>query len=500
MFAYLQNRPGYFLAITIVLNILLHLPFINLPPCSIHVWRQCNTLAVARNFYEEDGNILKPRVDRRFDTDGVTGMQFPAYEWVLSRIYMITGEHYSIQRSYSLLITTLGLLAAAGFFSLLTGNAFFGALAAWILCWSPELFYQGINALPDIMAFSCGFGALYATYSWKKDKLNKQLIAAFLLITLAGLIKMQYGIFGIFMAVSIFSPADKSKSTPWKENKKWLIPGIISVMLICGWYVYANELIRVSGLNDYVLQLRPVSDGNQLLDTIRRNLISDLPELLLNYSNFIFFILGGIVLLRNNSVKRILVTPFFAAGMAFLCWYFLMMEQMRVHQYYMLPVLLITTFIILKGIRYCLERRFHLVAWILILCQPAIACIRILPARWMKDDLGIPAQFADSRQLKTLIEAVPSQVGVITGPDKSGCIWLYFLHKKGFSFEESKAFFEKQKTGKVPFEEVKKRGGRWMYIRKGEISNSILPIEGALKIKTIGEFEIYKVTSVTDSL
>ena len=46
----------------------------------LHVWRQCNTMAVARNFYEEGMDILRPRVDRRGSTDGVTGMQFPSYE------------------------------------------------------------------------------------------------------------------------------------------------------------------------------------------------------------------------------------------------------------------------------------------------------------------------------------------------------------------------------------------------------------------------------------
>ncbi|MBL7922863.1 MAG: hypothetical protein JNL88_01560, partial [Bacteroidia bacterium] len=72
------RRPGFLLWFTIALNILLHAPFLHLPPCSIHVWRQCNTLAVARNFYEEDPNILRPRVDRRGESTGVTGMQFPA--------------------------------------------------------------------------------------------------------------------------------------------------------------------------------------------------------------------------------------------------------------------------------------------------------------------------------------------------------------------------------------------------------------------------------------
>jgi len=491
---YLQEKPRIFLVITLVLNTILHLPFLHLPPCSIHVWRQCNTLAVARNFYEEDDDILKPRVDRRFDTDGVTGMQFPAYEWFLSKIYFITGEEYYVHRIFSLIITTFGLLAAAGFFRLLTGNPFFGALAAWVLCWSPELFYHGINALPDILAFSAAFSALYFTYKWMAKENLISLLLAFLLITLAGLVKIQYGLFGIFMAVSLFNKRRNRITSSAAILKQWLLPGIFSISIICGWYIYANRLIELSGLHDYVINIRPVTSPGIIFSTIQRNAISDFPELLLNYSNFIFLIPGSFLLLRATSLRRFYHSPFFVAGLVFLIWYFMMLEQMRVHQYYLLPALLITTFIVLKGIRFCLERKYHLIAWLLILIQPALASIRILPARWMKADLGIPAQFTDKENLQQLIVAVPSQDLVITGPDNSGCIWLYFLHKKGFSFENSQAFFNKESKGTTAFKEAVRRGGKWMYIRKGEISDPTHPPIGLKHQKSIGDFEIYKVT------
>ncbi|MBK9400061.1 MAG: glycosyltransferase family 39 protein [Bacteroidetes bacterium] len=493
MIHYLQEKPRVFLVITLALNIILHLPFIHLPPCSIHVWRQCNTLAVARNFHEEDDNILKPRVDRRFDTDGVTGMQFPAYEWILSKIYFLTGEHYYVHRLFSLLLTTAGLLAAAGFFRLLTGNPFFGALAAWVICWSPELFYHGINALPDILAFSAAFSALYFTYKWITKVNNASLLLAFIFITLAGLVKIQYGLFGIFMAVSLFKKSRNPLVSSASIMKHWLLPGILSLAIICGWYIYANRLIDASGLQDFVINIRPVTDPEVIFATIQRNIISDFPELLLNYSNFIFFILGSILLISATSIKRFYASPFFVAGLVFLVWYFMMLEQMRVHQYYLLPALLITTFIILKGIRFCLERKYHLVAWVFILIQPALASIRIIPARWMKADLGIPAQFADSEKLQQLIEVVPANDLVITGPDNSGCIWLYFLHKKGFSFENSKEFFEKENKGTTAYKEAVKRGGQWLYIRKGEIIDPSHPPSGVELQKSIGDFEIYKV-------
>jgi hypothetical protein len=355
------------------------------------------------------------------------------------------------------------------------------------------LFYHGINALPDILAFSTAFAALYFTYRWIKRENHTSLALSFLFITLAGLVKIQYGLFGIFMAVSLFIKSKNQLTSATSILKYWLLPGMLSIAIICGWYIYANRLIELSGLHDYVINIRPVTDPEIIYTTIQRNVISDFPELLLNYSNFIFFILGSILLIRTSTLKRFYTSPFFVAGLVFFIWYFMMLEQMRVHQYYLLPALLVTTFIILKGIRFCLERKYHLVAWVIILIQPALASVRILPARWMKADLGIPAQFADQTQLQQLIKEVPPEALVITGPDNSGCIWLYFLHKKGFSFQNSKEFFEKEINGTTAYQEALKRGSKWMYIRKGEISDLTHPPTGLELQKSIGDFEIYKV-------
>src|SRR5690606_18615829 len=93
------------------INILVHIFFINLPPSGVHVWRQCNTLAVARNFAEEDMNLLETRVDKRENTDGITGSPFPLYEWGLAGLYKVFGERDFLHRIYSILIFTLGMFA-----------------------------------------------------------------------------------------------------------------------------------------------------------------------------------------------------------------------------------------------------------------------------------------------------------------------------------------------------------------------------------------------------
>ena len=43
-------------------------------------------------------NILQPRVDRRNATNGVTGMQFPSYEWLVAGGYQLFGFHEALPR------------------------------------------------------------------------------------------------------------------------------------------------------------------------------------------------------------------------------------------------------------------------------------------------------------------------------------------------------------------------------------------------------------------
>ena len=109
MYLYRVLTSKYFLGVTLAFSVLLHLGFLNLPPKSMHLWRQCNTLSMTRNFFEEEMNPFHPRVDNRFDSDGITGSQFPSFEFMLATIYKITGEQYWVQRFYCLLLHLMGI-------------------------------------------------------------------------------------------------------------------------------------------------------------------------------------------------------------------------------------------------------------------------------------------------------------------------------------------------------------------------------------------------------
>jgi Dolichyl-phosphate-mannose-protein mannosyltransferase len=480
------------LAGLLLLHILVHAPFLSLPPCSIHVWRQCNTLAVARNFLEEDNRILLPRVDRRGDQSGVTGMSFPAYEWTLAQLYRIAGTDNAVHRGFSLAISMLTLIAAAACFRKLTGEDWMGVAGAWVIAWSPEFFYHSINALPDGMAMACGFGALWAGLRWIEKRNYVVQILSIALLTLAGLIKMQYGLFGIFLFGILAQHHLRSEKFRGAQVMTWVVGGTASLACVLAWYRYANALTEASMLTDFVLQIRPVTDVQEALHIVYRNLVSDLPELLLNYANTLLLILGlGVFLAGRNAFKN-WMWPLAGACLVQLAWYLLMLEQMKVHQYYLLPFLLISTLLILIAVRTLSDSKWAVLVPILLFAQPILAAARILPARWMKSDLGIPAEFADQNQLLKLQQCIPDPRWVVAGPDRSGCIWLYFLHAKGFTFDETTDLFEAD-ANSPDLDRYRRQGARWLITKRGEIKTEDTTAAHLSLHAECGEFVVYKV-------
>jgi hypothetical protein len=487
-----KENPGKALLVLISLHVLLHLPFLNLPPCSIHVWRQCNTLAVSRNFFEEDNRILLPRVDRRGDQSGVTGMSFPAYEWLLAQAYHVAGTDNAVHRGFSLLISLITLLAAAACFRSLSESAWLGVAGTWAIAWSPEFFYHSINALPDVLALATAFTSLWAGLIWRKQRTPILQVLTLLLLILAGLIKMQYGLFGVLLGALLLQ--DHLRVRPFRriQSTAWLLGGIISLFIVLAWYRYANALTKASLLTDFVLTIRPVTDLSKAAGIVLKNTLSDLPELMLNYANTLFFLIGFWVFIAFKNQRRDWLWPLLAAGTVQLIWYILILEQMRVHQYYLLPFLLISTLMVLVGIRYIDQTKWAVLLPILLLIQPVLASARILPARWLKSDLGIPAEFADPVQLKTLQGNIPDPQHVIAGPDRSGCIWLYFLHAKGFTFDETRQLFESDADG-PDLERYTRQGARWLVTREGELSEAEAVRYNLVIHARTGRFAVYRI-------
>ncbi|WP_165822194.1 ArnT family glycosyltransferase [Hymenobacter edaphi] len=488
-----RTVPRWFWPVLLGLNFLVHLPFFGLPPKGAHSWRQCNTMAVARNLYEEGMNPLRPRVDRRGASDGVTGMQFPAYEWAVAAGYQVLGFHESIPRVVNWLIFAAGLATFYALARRLSGSGWAAAVGTWALAWSPELFYHSINALPDVLALSASIGGLYYFLRWyqAEDAHPGSYALALLLTTLAGLTKLQYLAIGAPIAVLILRDL-WLRRLPWRRLPALGLFAAVAVGVPLAWYARAVRLIKESGLADFGLELRPADSLSTAVRILRENLLSDLPELLVGFPGFVLLVVGLVALVRAGYVRRFWFLPMLAWAVVLLAYHLIELSQMDVHQYYMLPYLPLLMLTVALGAAW-LQPRHRGALWLALLLglQPVAAAIRVIPSRWGGGPREIPAELYYPESRAALETAVPNDALCLVGPDISGCKYFYFLHKKGFGFGAPEDLWNAKPDGSTLLDSAVRNGARYLYTNDSTaLGNArVRPYLGR-EIKRVGEFRV----------
>ena len=420
------------LSLYILLNTLFHLPFLSLPPCGDHVWRQCNTMAMSRNMYEHDGSLLAPTIDRRNATNGITGAHFPLYEWSLAQWSKLTSFNELNARCFSMLLFSCSMVFMYAIL-LFLGIPWMQALFGGILLMSmPQLYYDGINAMPDILAL------MFALCSWRCQlEMTKSpkfiwVFTAFLTALFCGLIKPQFLIIPFSNAWLIVQK---------RSIKTVLYPALFLFMGIAIWYWYAHTLTAENNLKEYGLWIKPIGIET-IVKTLFKNITSDLPELLLGWPLCIVLVTTLIAVkhkpyyLKQTSKWQLL---------AFLLFYALAIERMHDHSYYFIAILPLVVLVVVT----LLQNSSRPLLFIMLLSVTNLiwAGLRIIPSRWQSPHLDIPEAFNNRADRDTLTQLLKGSHHCLVGPDVSGCVWFYFTHSKGFSFEHAEELFEHNGNG-----------------------------------------------------
>ena len=488
------------LILALLINAVLHLPFINRPPESAHTWRQCNTLAIARNFHEEGMNILEPKVDNRFDQSGITGANFPAYEWGLAAVYKVTGDHNWVHRVYTTIIFFIGV---AGLFCLLYylfNNYLIANSGAIALLFFPDLFYFQFNALPDILALTLMIWGFYYFVRWFDTvKLhagnNTYFIACILLLALSGLVKLYFLLIGFAILGILIQHYTHVLSA--KMLTCLAVFGLVSVGVPVAWYLYAIELIKRSGLNDFGLEIRSATDVETIISTLTQNITSDLPELILNFANTGLLLAGCFYFFKDKAYRKSYFIPALCLFAGIVLYHMLELKQMKFHSYYMMPYYPFLAFIVAYGAFKLWQRGFTYVVLLLLAANPVVAAIRILPARWMSNEKYVPVELYNETSRIQLSNAVPADALCIVGEDDSHCIYFYYLHKKGFGYDTRESLLETDSTKTLPrIKDYINRGAAYLYISTHD--DGIVPEKTELapylhqRIDSVGNFYVYR--------
>ena len=427
----------------------MHFRHFNKDLMSYHVWRQTQTQQVIDNFFEEDMNILNPRVLGRRDGDGIFRMEFPLMQWTIAAQYKVFGQSLLITRINMFLISILSTIGIYTLFQVLLKNRTTAIIGAWAITFSPSFFYYSINPLPDNMALCCSIWGIAFFYLWKEKH-------SILLATLCGLclaigtaVKLPFIVFYIVPFLYLLYEV---------KNKRFSLTSFLLqfgwFLLPASWYVWViptwkgNPVVQ-TGESSWDSFLNIFSQAGQ-------NLVSTVPELFVNYAGMLFFLAGIILVIKHKKIqekKHIGILGLFIATTAY--YLFEANAIGTSHDYYLFPFYPVIILLVAYGANHLISHNLRFIKYfglVALLAYPVTCQIR-MNSRWNPESPGFNK---DLLAYKKELQAATPDVLVVMGNDNSGFIFPYHLDKKGWAFSY-------ENLSSIQLQEMIDKGAKYLY-------------------------------------
>src|SRR5690606_37619106 len=252
---------------------------------------------------------------------------FPLYEWGLAGLYKVFGERDFLHRIYSILIFTLGMFAFFLFNLNLKTDRKIAIGSGLLLLSVPQLYYDSLNAMPDILALSLSLFSAYFFSQYSRGFNLGHVIPAILMGGVAGMIKFQFLIIPFACLILV--------TGSFKHFIRFTIAGLLCCLPVFIWYQYALKMMQLNHLPEFGLWIKPISLSEKL-ETIKWNLISDIPEMLIGWPLLLYIFYQ---LLKNKQRLDFKSKWIFIAGiLGFIVFYFIAIERMGKHSYYFIAL------------------------------------------------------------------------------------------------------------------------------------------------------------------
>ena len=242
-------RPDRWVWAIVALNFGLHLIDLSQPLVDAQNWRQTDTAAIARNFYEEGMNPLYPRVDWRGRTEGYVESEFPLFPWLVALFYKLSGGIWEgwgrlLSGIFSALTVFLLFLLGAGLYGRRVGH-----FAALVFTISPLEIFYGRAFMPEALMLLCSVGAVWAFWRWTEGVRWGWFSVAAMSTALAILVKLPALYLGLpllFLAYGKYGRRTLTRPELWLFAVLTLLPPFF-------WYLHANRLFLRTHLTFGVL-------------------------------------------------------------------------------------------------------------------------------------------------------------------------------------------------------------------------------------------------------
>ncbi|MEI6523023.1 MAG: glycosyltransferase family 39 protein [Bacteroidota bacterium] len=306
-------------------------------PRSTHQWRQADALSISLNYYNEGMKFFEPKIHAQYSTDGKGVGEFPIVYYINAMVWKAVGINYFTPRLLILLLSFIGLFFLFKSGQLLLNDGFWSLILPLLFLTSPVYIYYANNFIVNIPALSFLFGAWYYLLKFRENFKQKYLIFSSIFFTVSFLLRSTMAI-GYLPVIFIFCLEFLGLLKPLISRKKLLdiFVLLLPLALVVPWYLFAKSYNNANNSVYFLTTIRPIWIGENLGDIWVKFYNNLLP-------NFHFAFIGGLIILAFLflivSAKKLpkqfnilLILIVLEIISYFLLWY----VQFDVHDYYTL--------------------------------------------------------------------------------------------------------------------------------------------------------------------
>lgn len=476
-----MNKKIY---IIILIALTVRLVDITFPVAGWHSWRQADTAAIARNFYENGQSILYPQIDWAGGGTGFVESEFHIYPYTVSILYQIFGADDMWGRVLSIiasLFTILGLYV-------LVRKYISDKVALWtafIYAIIPMNIYFGRAFMPESTMLCCIVYGIYFFSEWVEKQDVKNYLLAFIFVSLSILIKLPSAYIGLpllFLALNKFG----GKAF---INWKIILFVVIVFVPVALWYYHAHQLLVNGGASFGIWDAGTDKWGNlDLIVTAKFYndvFIKSIAERHLTYAGFVMMLIGLFVKRQSKSERL------FDWWLISVIIYFLIVAKgNNVHDYYQLPFALPASVFIGKAFEYVIDpenikQSFQNRKSLFVFTSLAFIILVLLSTFRMINFMDKEDSKAQIFELSKTIKEKTNNEDLIITVTNGNPVALYHMHRKGWTA------FTSQLDEKYINEKIEE-GADYIAGEKGELQNEA-------EFEKIGEImSNYEVVENTD--
>ncbi len=237
-------RDRWLLAI-LALGLAVRLIEVDAPLIDWQSWRQADTAAIARNFFEEEGGLLYPRVDWRGATPGYAETNFPLYPYAVSLLYQLLGEaEESMGRALSALFSVVTAWLLYVLSRRWGGDLWSARCTAALFLTFPLNVFFGRAFMPEALMLLLSVAALLTFDRWLEDGLKMSLLAAWATAAACFLVKVPTCYLGFPLVALAWSRHG------WGFLRRVDMWGYLAGVLlpVTLWHLHAYSLYEQTGL------------------------------------------------------------------------------------------------------------------------------------------------------------------------------------------------------------------------------------------------------------